>query len=102
MEYKTGSRWKSVVSDTQVVIVRSPNMPVSLGCGGSPMVGLDDEPPEGSALDPSLAEGTLIGKRYVDEETGIEVLCTQGGEGTLTVDDRVLQLQGAKPLPSSD
>ena len=43
-----------------------------------------------------------MGKRYVDDEIGIELLCTRSGSGALTVDGRVLTLKGAKPLPASD
>jgi hypothetical protein len=47
-------------------------------------------------------ESTLLGKRYADEELGLELLCTQGGDGALTIGDRPLLIKGAKPLPSSD
>ena len=45
---------------------------------------------------------TLLGKRYADEELGLELLCTQGGDGALAVGDAPLLVKGAKPLPSSD
>lgn len=102
MEYATGSRWKSGVCATEVVIVRKPQDGVSLACGGTLMVPIDEPGPPGAVLDPGLGEGTMLGKRYVDEDTGLELLCTKGGDGTLTVDSRALVLQGAKPLPSSD
>ena len=35
-------------------------------------------------------DGVLLGKRYTDEATGIEVLCTKPGPGPLTVDGREL------------
>ena len=38
MELKPGSRWKSPVCDTEVVIVRPSKTPVNLECGGQPMV----------------------------------------------------------------
>jgi hypothetical protein len=44
----------------------------------------------------------LIGKRYADEELGLELLCTRAGTGALTVNGEVLQVKGAKPLPASD
>ena len=47
-------------------------------------------------------DATLVGKRYADEELGIELLCTRAGEGSLSVGDRPLPVKGAKPLPSSD
>jgi hypothetical protein len=45
---------------------------------------------------------TLTGKRYADEDLGLELLCTKAGEGWLSVGDRPLLVKGAKPLPSSD
>jgi hypothetical protein len=56
----------------------------------------------GDAPDPSLAGGTQMGKRYADEASGLEVLCTKAGAGTLTLDGAPIELKGAKPLPSSD
>ena len=37
-----------------------------------------------------------------DADLGVEVLCTQGGAGSLTIGDAPLLVKGAKPLPSSD
>ena len=53
---------------------------------------------------PSNGEGdaTLLGKRYADDELGLELLCTQGGDGALSIGDTPLLVKGAKPLPSSD
>lgn len=102
VERPAGSRWKSSVCTTEIVVVHSPSTDVSLSCGGSEMVPLSEEPASKGSLDPTLAEGTQLGKRYADEETGLEVLCTKQGSGTLTVDGYPLTLQGAKPLPASD
>jgi len=52
--------------------------------------------------DSNLSNGTMLGKRYVDDASGIEVLCTKAGVGTITFDGRTLLLKEAKPLPSSD
>ena len=43
-----------------------------------------------------------LGRRYVDETTGIQVLCTKAGEGSLFVDDREMEVQQPRALPSSD
>lgn len=101
MELTAGSRWKSAVSETEVVIVRPADGDHRLGCGGADMVPQGSDAP-GGAVDPSFAEATLLGKRYEDAGSGLEVLCTKGGGGTLTLDGAALTLKGAKPLPSSD
>ena len=102
MEVKAGGRLKSTVDETQVVVVRAPAGDVELTCGGAPMVPLDADVPAGGALDPSQAEGTLLGKRYADEELGLELLCTKAGQGSLAVGGHLLGLKQAKALPASD
>ncbi len=99
MDLKPGLKLFSVVSDAQVVVVKAPSEAAEIGCGGSPMVAEQPDAPIPAA---DLGEGPLLGKRYADDEIGLELLCTKGGEGTLTVDGRELLVKGAKPLPSSD
>lgn len=102
MELKPGLRLESAACDTQVVVVKAPAAggDVDVRCGGHPLRELG----AGGDLLPLAGEhdGTLLGKRYEDAELGLELLCTQPGEGTLTVGDRPLAVKGAKPLPSSD
>jgi hypothetical protein len=102
---KTGSRLRSQVCDTQVIVVRTGDSLDDLRCGGAPMVALDassDAQADGAwALDPALAGGTVMGKRYVDD-TAAEVLVTKAGAGTLSVGSTPLALKEAKPLPASD
>ena len=102
MELKPGSRWKSAVCTTEVVIVRPPKVPVSLQCGGQPMVALADAAPQGLELSPDFAGGTSVGKRYFNEAAGIEVLGSKAGKGSLGVDGRALTIKEAKALPASD
>jgi hypothetical protein len=101
MQVKAGTKLASAVCDTQVVVVRAPDGEVELGCGGSPLVE-PDAVGQGGDPDPALAEGTLVGKRYADEEVGIELLCTKAGAGSLTCNGTKLEIKGAKPLPASD
>jgi hypothetical protein len=101
MELSAGSRWRSAVSDTEVVVVRPAEGDHRLGCGGADMVPVGTEPPGGTVA-PELVDPTLLGKRYEDEASGLEVLCSKGGDGTLTLDGHALSVKGAKPLPSSD
>jgi hypothetical protein len=102
MDLRVGQRLHSAVCDAQLVVVKAPGTPIDLRCGGSPVLD-DGESPEGSpTLDDPGGEGVLLGKRYSDEDLGLELLCTKAGQGSLTVDGRPLLVQGAKPLPSSD
>ncbi len=102
MELRPGLRLESATCDTQVVVVKAPKDAGDLDvrCGGAPM----REHGTGGDRLPVSAEGdpTLLGKRYADDELGLELLCTQGGAGALAVGDTALLLKGAKPLPSSD
>lgn len=102
MELRPGLRLESATCDTQVVVVKAPKdaTAVDLRCGGEPMRELGT----GGERLPVTTEGdpTLLGKRYSDDDAGLEVLCTAGGAGSLTVGDRPLLVKGAKPLPSSD
>jgi hypothetical protein len=84
-----------------VVIVRPAKTQVTLECGGSPMTPLGAEAPR-EALSQQHAAGTLVGKRYIDEESDMEALCSRGGEGSLAVDGRPMTVKEAKRLPSSD
>lgn len=102
MELRAGQKLRSAVSDVQVIVVRAPSAEVELGCGGAPMLDAAQEPAGDAGLDPALAEGPLLGKRYAHEELGLELLCTKGGGGTLTLGSEPLAVKGAKPLPSSD
>jgi hypothetical protein len=101
-ELKPGSRWRSAVCTTEVVVVKAPAGAVSLECGGHPMVAMDAEPPGGLVLDQAFAGGTKMGKRFADPDTGIELLATKGGDGTLAVNGVAVAPKDAKPLPSSD
>jgi hypothetical protein len=99
---KTGSRWKSVVCDTEVIVVRAPDVELTLECGGQPMVPIEEFERLVGHVDVDGAAGAAVGKRYVDEDSALEVLCTKGGAGTLSAGGRVLALKDAKPMPSSD
>ena len=100
-QLKPGSRWTSSVCDTEVIVVKGPPDEVELTCGGVTMVAAGEEPAAG-ALEDSASEGTVLGKRYVDDGDTMEVLCTKPGTGSLGADGASLQLKEAKPLPASD
>ena len=101
MELKAGARLKSVACETQVIVVRAPQGDVEVTCGGAVMVPMDAVAP-GAALEPAAADGTQLGKRYADEELGLELLCTKAGKGSLQVNGVPVGLKQAKALPASD
>ena len=43
-----------------------------------------------------------LGKRYLCEHCGTEVLCNKPGDGALVCCDHDMKLKEAQPLPSSD
>ena len=98
---KPGTRLRSQVCDTQVIVVKPSDEFDDLCCGGVPMVPLDAQIDPAAALDPKFTTNSVMGKRYVDAH-GAEVLVTKPGAGTLTVGSTPLVLKEAKPLPASD
>ena len=102
MQLKAGSRLQSAVCDTQAIVVRAPKDEVDLRCGGHPMAPQGGAAPSGLVLDADQSGGTAMGKRYADEELGLEVLITKAGAGSLSIGDAAMNLKDAKPLPSSD
>jgi len=102
MRLPPGSRWRSAVCEAELVVVRAPAAPVILRIGGADVLAPDAGPPAGAKLDESLADGTLLGKRYADEVSGLEILCTKSGSGTITVDGRRATIMAPKRLPASD
>ncbi len=101
IELKAGLRLRSAVDACEVVVVKAPGGPVDLRCGGHPVVALDAEVAPQS-IEPAFDTGTQLGKRYADDDIGLELLCTKAGEGSLSVGDTILEVKGAKALPASD
>jgi hypothetical protein len=98
---KAGARLRSTTDTTEVAVVKTSSDELDLQCGGAPMVPLGTEVEVGEPK-PGYDEGTLIGKRYVDADDTVEVLCTKAGPGSLSIGETVLVEKSAKPLPSSD
>ena len=101
MSIKPGTRLRSAVCATEVMVVAAPSEDVGLTCGGSAMLPMAAEPPGGTPA-PDAAEGSQLGKRYANEAGTLELLCTKPGEGSLAAGGQTLAVKGAKPLPSSD
>ena len=95
---KPGTKLKSTVCDAEVMVIRASDVVVE--CGGAPMA--DERTATRGAITPGFAQGTHIGKRYVDAAGTLELLCVKAGQGSLSIGGVALQLKDAKPLPASD
>lgn len=102
MKLRPGQQLASTVDGTRMIVVRAPGAEVELSCGGVPMVDAGQAAAPTATADPARQDGTLLGKRYCDEELGIELLCTKPGVGTVEVNGVALPVKAAKPLPASD
>lgn len=102
MELKPGSRWKSATCGAEMVVVRPPKQAGELQCGGAAVIPQADANEPSGEIDPAHANGVMIGKRYVDTNSGMEVLGAKPGKGSLAFNGSVLTLKEAKPLPASD
>jgi hypothetical protein len=101
-DIKPGTRFRSSVCDTEVIVVKATAGDVDLRCGGHAMLPAGSDRPGEQAAEPGFDGGTLLGKRYTDDRGSLELLCTKAGSSSLSIGDTVLQLKEAKPLPSSD
>lgn len=102
MDLKPGSRWRSAVCDAEMVVVRPAKSAVTLECGGSPVIPHAEARDAAAAPSADHSDGCQAGKRYTDAESGLEVLCTKAGAGSLSIDGRPIGAQEAKKLPASD
>jgi hypothetical protein len=101
MPLKAGARFKSAVCETQVMVIKAPPGEFELSCGGAEMLAPSADM-GASTLHSQHAGGTLIGKRYVNADESVELLCTKGGKGALVLNGTPMEVKQAKQLPSSD
>jgi hypothetical protein len=99
---KTGMRFKSAVCPAEGVVVRAAQEAGDLTCGGVPVAATGEQAAAAAPLPEAREGAALLGKRYVDEASGLEVLCTKNGFGELAFAGRLLTLKQAKSLPASD
>ena len=95
MSLTAGARLKTTTSALEVVVVAAPTSADDLLAAGEPMSTDATPGPAGAAT-------YAIGKRYVEDVSGIEVLVVKPGPGPLTIGGNELVIKEAKPLPASD
>lgn len=94
---KPGIRLKSAVCDAEVMVIKAGESD-NLTCGG---VAMAEAPERVDGVDDQMNE-CLIGKRYINQEESIEILCVKSGAGSLYYDGEELMTKDTKKLPSSD
>lgn len=102
MELKTGTRLRSQVDATEVIVVKGLPGDLDLTSGGHPMIELSADVAPGLSVKDGHEGGALLGKRYTDESEVLEILVTKAGSGSLALQGQVLEIKQAKALPASD
>lgn len=99
---KPGTRLFSAVCDTEVIAVKAPPAAIALTIGGvEPVTSASDRTGTATVAD-GHGGGAAMGKRYVDTDGELELLCTKPGDGVPALNGELLSLKDAKPLPASD
>ena len=99
-DIKPGLRLKSQVCDGEAMVVKA-EVSGTITCGGVPMLAPGEEGNGGEADQEHMYE-CLIGKRYVNAEETLELLCVKAGAGSFGLDGQMLMGKETKRLPSSD
>lgn len=94
---KPGSRIKSAACASEAVVIKYTGGTIE--CGGLPMA--EDAAGDGTPA-AGFDGGTVMGKRYVDADGTVELLCVKPGKGSFALNGVALVLKEAKPLPASD
>jgi hypothetical protein len=91
----TGQRLISTSGGAEFVVTKGGE--ADLTCNGVSLEEKADQSPvAGDGPDIQL------GKRYQASGDGVSLLCVKAGKGELACDGNVMELQGARKLPSSD
>ena len=97
MIMKAGARLRSTVCTTEVIVVKAPPGDVEVTCGGAAM-GDPASTEAVAAPPPAPGTGTAMGKRYVNADGSLEMLCTKPGAGLLACDGAELRPQGSQAV----
>ncbi len=99
---KPGTRLFSAVCVTEMITVKAPAGEVELTIGGAPPVSSAAERDGSGSVAEGHGGGVAMGKRYVDDDDTVELLCTKAGDGVPAIGGVALVLKETKALPASD
>lgn len=100
-QLKPGLKLNSAVCDAEVMVIK-PGTDAAISCGGAPMLVATESAADDATPSADHMDGCQVGKRYVNEDQSLELLCVKAGVGSLASDGQSLQLKESKKLPSSD
>ena len=101
-QLKPGTRLFGPACTTEFIVVKAPPAPVDLRIGGHPAGTSAAERDSSLSVLTDESAAPAMGKRYVDADGTIELLCTKAGPSAAAIGDELLVAKDAKPLPSSD
>ncbi len=99
---KPGTRLFSAVCSTEMIAVKAPSSLIDITIGGATPVAAAADRPSGGSVAAGHDGGALMGKRYVNGDDSVELLCTKPGQGVPALNGLLLELKDAKPMPASD
>jgi hypothetical protein len=92
----------SAVCTTEMIAVKAPAAAIELTIGGAPPVASVADRVGEDSVAQGFGGGAAMGKRYVDGDDTVELLCTKAGDGLPAVGGVLMVLKEAKALPASD
>lgn len=102
LNIKPGARLFSAVCTTELMVVKTPKTELAITVGGvEPVLSAAGRDTSRGIAD-GHGGGCAIGKRYVDENGELELLCSKAGPGVPAVNGVLLVLKDSKNLPASD
>jgi len=98
-----GTRLFGADCTTEVIVVIAPATPLAVTIGAiPPSFKPIDRKGESESARSEGNNWAMLGKRYVDEDGSLEVLCTKSGSGVVALNGKPLDLKASKSLPASD
>lgn len=94
---RAGTRLKSQVDSTELLVVRAPGTNTVVYCGGRPM--LEQTHADATDSAPAGAESGNFGRRFHASDRQLEVLVIKSGSGELTADAEPLVAK--EPAPNA-
>lgn len=104
MDLRPGMRLRSQVCTTEVIVIKAPTSNGRVDCGGLPLAPLEAAVQSSQQIPADgFRVGSQLGKRYVSTgDSGLEILVTAAGEGSLSDEYGLLKVADPKQLPASD